>query len=460
MKFLFVLASACLLGAPAAQAATQYTYDALNRLTQVVYDDGRSIAYSYDPAGNLLRVARAAPAADPNLQLSDTFDGTALRSDLWTASGGNTCGGIQVSGGQATFYGGTGAHTQGKKAFTGPKIVVEAVMAGTRGNRDTHLELIDTASGDSVQFGDTNYSGDGLYIAGTGRFSLPQRGLGQASTSSFKAYRLSIDGARVTVERGDSFDGPMQSSTQTLPNSIEGRSFFLRIGTGAPDCYYSPGTFDSVKVYARSPLANDFSDDFAAPTLDASKWISAAYNFEPDTTYRPVGVFSLHDGLLDLGYAGGVATLGQQHFKGRKIVMEARVARTGGGEFPIMLVSLAQLQDRIFIAETPYCGAGFIGAAGGQFKFTQQYPGCNGYDYSLTLGSPAPAGTWMEYRMTVDGNRFTMERGPTLSNITQSASATLGRSVADTEFFLYMRTGSAGGYFGAQFDWVRVHVDP
>ena len=35
-------------------AATSYTYDELNRLTKVVYDDGRSISYSYDAAGNLL----------------------------------------------------------------------------------------------------------------------------------------------------------------------------------------------------------------------------------------------------------------------------------------------------------------------------------------------------------------------------------------------------------------------
>ncbi len=60
MKFLFVLASACLLGAPAAQAATQYTYDALNRLTKVVYDDGRSISYTYDAAGNMLTKTQSA----------------------------------------------------------------------------------------------------------------------------------------------------------------------------------------------------------------------------------------------------------------------------------------------------------------------------------------------------------------------------------------------------------------
>lgn len=41
-------------------AATVYTYDELNRLTKVVYDDGRSISYSYDAAGNLLTTVKTA----------------------------------------------------------------------------------------------------------------------------------------------------------------------------------------------------------------------------------------------------------------------------------------------------------------------------------------------------------------------------------------------------------------
>ena len=37
--------------------AVDYSYDALNRLTKVTYDNGAFIAYSYDAAGNRLTLA-------------------------------------------------------------------------------------------------------------------------------------------------------------------------------------------------------------------------------------------------------------------------------------------------------------------------------------------------------------------------------------------------------------------
>ena len=38
---------------PGFSAADTYEYDELNRLTRVVYDDGKDITYTYDAAGNI-----------------------------------------------------------------------------------------------------------------------------------------------------------------------------------------------------------------------------------------------------------------------------------------------------------------------------------------------------------------------------------------------------------------------
>ena len=57
MKHLFQLMVIALsLAITSPSQATQYIYDDLNRLTQVRYDSGKILNYSYDAAGNLLRI--------------------------------------------------------------------------------------------------------------------------------------------------------------------------------------------------------------------------------------------------------------------------------------------------------------------------------------------------------------------------------------------------------------------
>ena len=48
-----VVVCGLLLLARDARAITEYEYDALGRLTRVTYDNGSSISYEYDPAGNV-----------------------------------------------------------------------------------------------------------------------------------------------------------------------------------------------------------------------------------------------------------------------------------------------------------------------------------------------------------------------------------------------------------------------
>ena len=47
---------ACLVTASSVTAATIYTYDDLGRVATVIYDNGKEIIYTYDPAGNRTEV--------------------------------------------------------------------------------------------------------------------------------------------------------------------------------------------------------------------------------------------------------------------------------------------------------------------------------------------------------------------------------------------------------------------
>jgi YD repeat-containing protein len=56
MKHVLLLALAALMFAAPVSAATTYTYDTLGRVATVTYDNGKTITYSYDAAGNRTQV--------------------------------------------------------------------------------------------------------------------------------------------------------------------------------------------------------------------------------------------------------------------------------------------------------------------------------------------------------------------------------------------------------------------
>ena len=107
------------------------------------------------------------------------------------------------------------------------------------------ISLVDAATGDYLIFGDTSYSAYGFYSTGTGQMAMPQVNLG-GTTASYKEYRVTINGADVRIERGDTLGALNELRTATLPASIVGKLFYVKISTAGP--FYSPGTFDWVRV--------------------------------------------------------------------------------------------------------------------------------------------------------------------------------------------------------------------
>jgi hypothetical protein len=129
---------------------------------------------------------------------------------------------------------------------SGDPLVVEARFVGSGSLRDTRIELIDTAdSGNRIYIGDTNYRATGLYTAASGVFDLLQGGEG-VSLRQYQEYRVTISGDSLIAQRGSTLANLTETRSVTLSHAINGKSFFVGIGTGNPD--YCPGEFDWIRV--------------------------------------------------------------------------------------------------------------------------------------------------------------------------------------------------------------------
>ena len=204
--------------------------------SNVVNDYARSSAFTV-----------ASAPASPTSAFIDNFDGTGLQSGVWTAVG---AGDLVVSGGVANLSCFANASTMGKLTFSGGRIVVEGGFTGAGQRRDTFMALTDVATGDRIQGGDTDYGGldglDGLYLYGLGAFGLPQFANSRTSVDTYMEYRLTVAGTQLTLERGTSLANLTEIITGVLASSINGKTFYLNIGTGGPD--FCPAVFDWVAV--------------------------------------------------------------------------------------------------------------------------------------------------------------------------------------------------------------------
>ena len=79
--------------------AARYEYDALNRLTRVVYDENASIEYSYDSVGNRTRrLVIAPPNPDLNLSGRVNFADLAKLAENWLDAGDHKKGDLNLDG--------------------------------------------------------------------------------------------------------------------------------------------------------------------------------------------------------------------------------------------------------------------------------------------------------------------------------------------------------------------------
>ena len=252
----------------------------------------------------------SAHVAHAAVVFNEDFNGTALDSSKWREYryGSET---VSVASGNAHFGSKTFASTCGKYTFLGTGgIVVESRMAGQGGNRDTYMELVEVATGNSIRVGDTNYFGMGLYTYGSGLFSAGQAGNG-TSVSGLMEYRFTANGTSVTIERGATLANITETRTITVPTSIAGKTFFLGIGTGGPD--YQPGDFDWVRVNAALGLVNT--------TCTASGYTSG-----------PVSHYPLDGNANDIGTNGNNGTpAGSVSFAGGTYANFNPVATDGSG---------------------------------------------------------------------------------------------------------------------------------
>jgi hypothetical protein len=182
------------------------------------------------------------PVPTPQVVFQDNFDGTTFDVDKWSNGG---TGAVTVAGGEVSFGCTSFLSTRGKYTFTGSKIVVEARMVGPGNLRDTVFALYEASGPNLIQAGDTNYGGYGLYSFGSGPYGLSQTGIGN-SVSVYKEYRMTLDGAVLTLERGDTLSNITERVSRTMSASIAGTPFFLLLGTGGPD--YCPGKVDWITV--------------------------------------------------------------------------------------------------------------------------------------------------------------------------------------------------------------------
>ena len=232
-------------------------------------------------------------------------------------------------------------------------------------------------------------------------------------------------------------------------------------------------TIDDLRVYNSALSAAQISavisssstsvlfDTFDGAAIDLTKWTIGP------TCCGFAGTASVGGSELTLGATANIDTRGKVTVSGdNTITIEARMVGPGANrDTTIALVdvvsgaAIGSAAQSIEFGDTSYSAWGFHMYGYGAYSFVEvERPSGIGPapQNATVLGGSTNA--YMEYRLTITGNKIKMERGPTLANITESVTRTLGQSSAGKSFYIRLNTG--GDYSPAVYDWVRVSTTP
>jgi PKD domain/Lectin C-type domain/CARDB len=233
--------------------------------------------------------------------------------------------------------------------------------------------------------------------------------------------------------------------------------FASALGTWNDGVATAPSVTQAIIEYSDAFLF----DTFDRAAIDLTKWIVGP------TCCGFSGTATVGASALTLGATANIDTRGKVTVSGdNTIVIEARMVGPGANrDTTIALVdvvsgaAIGSAAQSIEFGDTNYSNWGFHMYGYGAYNFVEvERPSGVGPapQNATVLGSSTNA--YMEYRLTITGTQVKMERGPTLANITQTATRTLGQTIAGKSFYIRLNTG--GGFSPAIYDWVRVNVAP
>ena len=271
--------------------------------------------------------------------------------------------------------------------------------------------------------------------------------------------------AGATPERVDFSTGKGGTATLTYPTYMPGsvtcigrkgtadvvrRSAAWSLATCGVDEALTQGQCS--RLIGGAKVVKSFAEEFNSTVLNTLVW----------TAMKPVqgASITMAGSTFQASYFGFLWTKDKVVFSGQKIVVEGRAWGPGNRRSTTFtLYDAAQAGDAIGFGDTTYGGWGFHANGSGSFNFVEveRPSGVGPAPQNCTaLGGSTSAP--MEYRMTLVGNSIKFERGPTLANITQSATRTLGRNITGRAFYLVVGAGD-NVFSPAHYDWVRVAVD-